>query len=272
MDSAPTFALEARGLCKTFVRGRWWHNRLRHCALENVNLALQQRTTLALVGKSGCGKTALAMCLVGLEQPDRGEIVLNGQSLQTLNRPSAIAARKEVQLVFQDSGSALNPRMSAMQIVEEPLVLCGKYSRKQRRDLAAAMMERVGISPKWSHRQPSEFSGGQKQRLAIARALVLQPKVLIMDEIFVGLDRSIQNQIANLLMELQQSHGLSYLCISHNLGLVSQFADRVAVMDKGRIVDETSSSDFSARAQGDSATVSTPCQQGPSALGTSAGA
>lgn len=263
--------LEARGLCKTFTQGSWWQKRFHYCALDNVSLSLRHGTTLALVGKSGCGKTTLAMCLVGLEQPDSGEIILNGQTFQALDKPLATAARRDVQLIFQDSSSALNPRMSAIQIVEEPLLICGKYARKERGDLAAAMMERVGISSKWSHRLPSEFSGGQRQRLAIARALVVYPRVLILDEIFAGLDLSIQNQIANLLLDLQQSHCLSYICISHNFGLVSQIADTIAIMDKGRIMDEGSFR-LLARTWSSSTAVLKSSQHQPSALGTSSGA
>ncbi len=256
MDSAAKFVLEARGLCKTFIQGRWWEKRFFQCALDDINLTLRPKKTLALIGKSGSGKTTLAMCLVGLEPPDRGEIFLNGQNLQALDKPFAAAARRDIQLIFQDSSSALNPRMSAIEIVEEPLLIGGRHTRRERRDIAAEMMERVGISPKWSRRLPSEFSGGQRQRLAIARALVLQPKVLILDEIFAGLDLSIQNQVANLLLEMQQSYCLSFIFISHDLGLVSQIADTVAVMDKGHIAQELSSDDLLASAWSASAAFS----------------
>lgn len=270
MDSSAKFVLEARGLTKTFIQGRWWQKRLGRVALDNASLGLREQATLALVGKSGCGKTTLAMCLVGLEKPDCGEIFLDGQNLQKFDKPSA--ARSHIQLVFQDSSNALNPRMSAKEIVEEPLLIEGKYSRNQRWDLAAAMMERVGISPKWSHRLPSEFSGGQRQRLAIARALVLQPRVLILDEIFAGLDLSIQNQIANLLLELQQAHGLSYLCISHNPGFVRQFADTVAMMDKGHIVEDVPLNDIPAFAYSSRITMPINLRHRPLTLGKGSGA
>jgi oligopeptide transport system ATP-binding protein len=232
------FMLEVRGLCKTFTQGRWWQKKFHHPALDNVNLALRPNNTLALVGESGCGKSTLAMCLVGLEEPDAGEILLDGRHLRSLDRSWGIHRPREIQLVFQDTGGALNPRMSAIEIVEEPLLIRGQCSRRERRDVAFAMMERVGISPKWAQRKPQAFSGGQRQRLAIARALVLQPRVLILDEIFVGLDLSIRGQVANLLLDLQQSHGLSYICISHDLLLVSQMADMIAVMEQGQIVEQ----------------------------------
>jgi ABC-type glutathione transport system ATPase component len=236
MTASPEFVLEARGLSKTFTQGHWWQKRFRKCALDNVSLTLAANTTLAVVGKSGSGKTTLAMCLVGLERPDSGEIFLDGKSFEPSARRKTNSSRRDIQLIFQDSSSAMNPRMSAIQIVEEPLIVSRQYSRSKRGDWAEAMMQRVGISPNWRHRLPHEFSGGQRQRLAIARALVLKPRILILDEIFVGLDLSIQGQIANLLLEMQSCQGLSYICISHNVALVSQIADAIAVMDQGKIV------------------------------------
>jgi ABC-type glutathione transport system ATPase component len=255
MGPAAEFVLEARSLCKTFTQGRWWQKRFHRRALDHVNLALGCGQTLALVGESGSGKTTLAMCLVGLEKPEAGNIFLEGVNLQTLDKRSLASARREIQLIFQDSSAALNPRMSAMEIVEEPLLIRGQCTRSERCELALAMMERVGVSPHWAKRLPHEFSGGQRQRLAIARALVLKPKVLILDEIFAGLDLSIQGQIANLLLDLQQSHGLSYLCISHNLALVSQFADSIAVMNKGQIVERRVAGDLFARTENSSEAV-----------------
>jgi ABC-type glutathione transport system ATPase component len=271
MHALTGFVLEVRGLSKTFTQGHWWRTQFHYRALDNVSLQLSPKTTLALVGKSGCGKTTLAMCLVGLEQPDAAEIYLDGTNVLDLDNPLAIAARREIQLIFQDSSSALNPHMSAAEIVEEPLQIRGRYTRKQRAEIAAAMMEQVGLSAKWADRKPSEFSGGQRQRLAIARALTLQPKVLILDEIFVGLDLSIQGQIANLLLDLQQSCGLSYICISHNLALVSEIADTVLIMDKGQIVERRMPNDLllpNASPSAESKNV-TPV---PSALGAHSGA
>jgi ABC-type dipeptide/oligopeptide/nickel transport system ATPase subunit len=236
MDSNPHFAIEARGLWKTYTQGKWWQKQF-HCrALEDVNFALDPGSVLAVTGESGSGKTTLAMCLVGLEVPDAGEVLLNGINLHSLKKSSKVEAQRQIQLIFQDSAGALNPRMSAIEIVEEPLLIRGECSRSERSAIAERMLESVGVSPKWKHRLPREFSGGQRQRLAIARALVLKPSVLILDEIFVGLDLSIRGQIANLLLDIKELQRLSYICISHDLALVSQFADTVAVMDRGRIV------------------------------------
>jgi peptide/nickel transport system ATP-binding protein len=246
MNSPSEFVLEARNLAKTYTQGKWWQKKF-HChAIENVSFALRPHETLALVGESGCGKTTLAMCLVGLETPDSGEILVEGASLQSLGKSERASVRREIQLIFQDSAGALNPRMSAIEIVEEPLLLRGQ-PRAERRESAERRMEDVGISAKWKHRLPHEFSGGQRQRLAIARALTLKPKVLILDEVFEGLDLSIQGQIANLLIDLQQAHGLSYICISHNLALAAQFADTIAIMDRGRIVEKGSPEEFERR-------------------------
>jgi len=240
MNPACEFVLEARGLSKTYTQGKLWQKKFRRVALENVCLTLHPGETLALVGESGCGKTTLAMCLVGLEKPDAGEILLNGAKLRLLSKSEKILARREVQLIFQDSAGALNPRLSALQIVEEPLLIRGQHGPSARHEIAVEMMERVGISSTWKHRLPHEFSGGQRQRLAIARALVLQPSVLVLDEVFVGLDLSIQGQIANMLMDLQAANRLSYICISHDLALVGQIADTIAVMHAGQIVERAS--------------------------------
>lgn len=243
MDSTTQFVLEARALSKTYTQGRWWQRKF-HChALDNVSLTLRPAETLALVGESGCGKTTLAMCLVGLEKPDAGEVLVNGATLQRPPRSEQSFPQREVQLIFQDSTGALNPRMPSIEIVEEPLLILGR-PRFERRTAALVMMERVGIPSHWKDRLPHELSGGQRQRLAVARALVLDPKVLILDEVFVGLDLSIQAQVANLLLDLQEERGLSYMCISHNLALAGQLAHRIAVMHQGRIVKEGSADEF----------------------------
>lgn len=244
MNSTREFVLEACALHKTYVHGKWWQKKS-HCqAVDNVSFALRPRETLALVGESGCGKTTLAMCLVGLETPDSGKILIDGANIQLLSKSERLAARQQIQLVFQDSSGALNPRMSALEIIEEPLLLRGQCDSSKRRKLVEEMMESVGLPAQWKHRLPYQFSGGQRQRLGIARALVLKPKVLILDEVFVGLDLSIQGQIANLLLDLQQMYGLSYICISHNLALVGQIADTIAIMHSGRIVEKGSPENF----------------------------
>jgi peptide/nickel transport system ATP-binding protein len=244
MPPVPEPVLEVSGLSKTCRQGHWWEKRFYRTVLRDVGFALPSGRTLGLVGKSGSGKTTLAMCLVGLVEPDEGAISLEGKNLRALGKAERVSAQRQIQLVFQDSAGALNPRMSAAEIVEEPLLVQGLGTSSERAQKAEAMMERVGISPGNKFRRAHEFSGGQRQRLGIARALVLTPKVLILDEVFTGLDVSIRAQIANLLLELQQAQGLSYICISHDLGFVSQIANRIAVLDQGLIVQQANAGDI----------------------------
>lgn len=236
-SSSSNVVLEAHALSKTYVQGRWWQKQFICHAVTNVSLTLRVGETLALIGKSGSGKTSVAMCLVGLEEPDAGEIVIDGSNVKNLNKIEKNHAQRKIQLIFQDSARALNPRMTAIEIVEEPLLIQGRLSQLTRQTMATEMIERVGISPKWKGRRPHEFSGGQRQRLAIARALLLKPKVLILDEVFVGLDASIRGAIANLLLDLQQGLGLSYMFISHDFALVRQLAETVSVMHRGEIIE-----------------------------------
>jgi ABC-type dipeptide/oligopeptide/nickel transport system ATPase subunit len=228
--------LHVQGLYKTCSQGRWWEKRFNISILENVNLVLEARSTLALIGESGAGKTTLAMCLAGLEQADRGVICFDGIDLPQVNHNGKRSIVRDIQLIFQDSASALNPRMSAVQIIEEPLRVGGNLPAKERRERAFEALEHVGIPNSWANRRSHELSGGQRQRLAIARAVVTRPKLLILDEPLAGLDLSIQGQVTNMLLDLQTAYGLSYLYISHNLELVSRIADDIAVMHQGKIV------------------------------------
>jgi ABC-type glutathione transport system ATPase component len=241
--------LEVQGLSKSYTCARWWQRQSRVRALIDVDLVLKAGSTLALVGQSGSGKTTLAMCLVGLEQPDAGDIRFEGKSLLGFSRKERIAARRDIQLIFQDSAGALSPRMSAAEIVEEPLLIQGQWRSKERAERVLETMEQVGFSPAWKDRRPNELSGGQRQRVAIARALVLKPKLLVLDEALAGLDLSILGQITNLLLDLQSAHGLSYLYISHNLELVACIADEVAVIHEGRVVEQAKPSEIFTRTQ-----------------------
>jgi ABC-type glutathione transport system ATPase component len=236
--------MQVRGLRKAYTRTYWWQKRLQFLALDNIDLAIQSGQTLALVGESGSGKTTLAMCLVGLERPDSGEIWFQGRNLLAPGVGTKTRVGSEIQLVFQDSAGALNPRMSAAQIIEEPLLIRRRGSSKERSGLVLEMMDQVGLSSKWKDRLPHQVSGGQRQRLAIARALILKPKLVILDEALTGLDLSIQGQIMNLLLDLQAQEALSYLYISHNLELAARVADEIAVMYQGRIVERASQSEF----------------------------
>jgi len=229
--------LEARGLSKIFHRQRWFRGTTTIRALDCVNVAVAEATTLGIVGESGSGKSTLARCLVMLERADSGEIWFGGRELTGLSRAELAGVHPQMQLLFQDVATSFNPRFSALQVVSEPLQIQRRGIGSQQRAVALELMERVGVSPDAAGRNSAQFSGGQKQRLAIARALTLEPKLLILDESLSGLDLSIQAMIIELLKKLQREQSLSYIFISHDLALVSTLASEIAVMYAGKIVE-----------------------------------
>jgi ABC-type glutathione transport system ATPase component len=206
-------------------------------ALDGVSFSVTAGTTLALVGASGSGKSTLALCLACLERPTAGKILLEGRELTALTESQLRAVRPKIQLVFQDPSGSLNPRLRADEIVTEPYEVRGRLTDAERNERARALLERVGLSSRVGARTPSEFSGGQRQRLAIARAIALDPRVLVLDEALSALDASVQAQIANLLLELQQASGLTYVFITHDLAVAARLADEIAVLERGRIVE-----------------------------------
>jgi ABC-type glutathione transport system ATPase component len=206
-------------------------------ALENVDLEVAPASLTALVGASGSGKSTLAGCMALLEKPDQGEIWFEEQEVSRLSEKALACLRPRIQMVHQDSAGALNPRFTAGQIIAEPLEIQRRESGRRLRARACELMEEVGLPASWADRRPLEFSGGQRQRLAIARAVALKPAFLILDESLSGLDLSTQAQILNLLLDLQKAHSLTYLLVSHDLSLVGQVADFVAVMHQGRVVE-----------------------------------
>jgi len=231
--------LRVAGLGKQYVQRRAFsRTKFSATAFENVDLTLLRGKTLALVGESGAGKSSLARCIALLERPSAGTMELEGVNLLALNRKSLFPIRRRIQMIFQDPTSALNPALTACELIAEPLAIQREGTKSQRRERALQLMEQVGLDARWERKLPFEFSGGQRQRLAIARALVLRPGVLILDEVLSNLDALNQDLILKLLAELQVSHSLSYLHISHDLRLVSEFADQVAVMYQGKIVEQ----------------------------------
>jgi len=206
-------------------------------ALNGVSFTVFPGTTLAVVGESGSGKSTLASCLACLESPTAGNIWFEGKDIVKVEERVRRQLRPQIQLIFQDPASSLNPRWSVLEILLEPLILRRKFTREEMKQCASSLLERVGLSPDFVERPPTELSGGQRQRLAIARALALQPKLLILDEALSALDGSVQAQIANLLRELQSSLGMTYLFITHDLAMAVYLADEIAVMSRGRIVE-----------------------------------
>jgi ABC-type glutathione transport system ATPase component len=226
------------GLSKSYVqRSPFSQKKFVMDALLDVDFEIAPVSVTALVGESGSGKSTLARCLAMLEKPDRGEIWFEGKELSRSKNQELALLRPRIQMVFQDSAGAMNPRFTAAEIVAEPLQIQHRESGARLRLRACELMEEVGLSADSADRRPLEFSGGQRQRLAIARAIALQPAFLILDESLSGLDLSTQAQVLNLLLDLQKVHSLTCLLISHDLSLVGQVADFVAVMYRGRIVE-----------------------------------
>jgi len=204
-------------------------------AVDGVSLEVKPGECLGLVGESGCGKSTLALSIMGLQPPTRGNIRLNGYELSVRDR---METARTVQMVFQDPYASLNPRQTVRRTLADPLRIHGVGNKGEVDDRVMDMLAKVGLRPDHADRYPHEFSGGQRQRIGIARALILQPKLVICDEPVSALDVSIRAQIINLLLELKDEMGLAYILISHDLGVVEHVSDRVAVMYLGRIVEQ----------------------------------
>jgi ABC-type oligopeptide transport system ATPase subunit len=205
------------------------------CAVNNVSFSLNAGETWALVGESGSGKSTTGRLVLGLTPATGGDVQFEGRSLNGLNAAGWRSVRRDMQMIFQDPLSSLDPKRRVGYSLEEPLMIHGIDSRKKR---VTDILEQVGLRPQDASRYPHEFSGGQRQRIGIARALILKPKLIICDEPVSALDVSIQSQILNLLMALQREYGLAYLFISHDLNVVRHIADRVGVMHRGQLVEQ----------------------------------
>ncbi|RWP46929.1 ABC transporter ATP-binding protein [Mesorhizobium sp.] len=206
-------------------------------AVEDVSFSVDAGETLCIVGESGCGKSTVARLLMRLAEPTSGRVLIEGTDIAGLKKGSLRAWRRRMQMIFQDPYSSLNPRLTAERIITEPVENFERLSRKQRKALAGELLQKVGMSPQTMDRLPSELSGGQRQRLGIARALSLNPSLIIADEAVSALDVSVQAQILNLLLDLQQQMGIAFVFISHDLGVVEHIGHRVVVMYLGRIVE-----------------------------------
>ncbi len=208
-------------------------------AVDDISFTVARGETLGLVGESGCGKSTTGRLLIRLLDPTSGSIKLNGDDIAHIPDKELRARRRDVQIIFQDPFSSLNPRKTVEGIISEPLKVHGIGTKEERRARVAELLKLVGMAPDYAKRYPHEFSGGQRQRIGIARALALNPKFIVCDEPVSALDVSIQAQVINLMRDLQRELGLTYLFISHNLAVVRHIADRVAVMYLGKIVEIT---------------------------------
>lgn len=213
-------------------------------AVDAVNITLAQGESLGVAGESGCGKSTVAKLLMGLLAPTSGEILFNGRELATFTGKELNSFRSSVQMIFQDPFSSLNPRMRVGEIIGEPFIIHRLASGKELTAKVLQLMDQVGLAPEQFARYPHEFSGGQRQRIGIARALAVNPKLLVADEPLSALDVSIQAQIINLLIELRKSRGLAYILISHDLAVIRHLSDRTAIMYLGRIVEEGKTADI----------------------------
>jgi peptide/nickel transport system ATP-binding protein len=235
--------IKVENLVKRYARRNPAGGREEVLALDGVSFQVLPGTTLAVVGESGSGKSTLALCLACLEEPTSGGIWFGGKDICKIAGKERREIRPQIQLIFQDPANSLNPSWKAIEIITEPLILQGRTSREGMKERAYALLGRVGLSAEIAERLPGELSGGQRQRLAIARALTLEPRVLILDEALSALDCSVQAQIANLLMELQGALGMTYVFITHDLGMAAHLADEIAVMNGGRIVEHGGAED-----------------------------
>ena len=232
--------VQAKDLCKYFKisGGRMLH------AVEGVNLEIHRGETLGLVGESGCGKSTLGRTMMGIYKPTKGKLIYDGKEVDLTDKKERFAFAKKAQIIFQDPYASLDPRMTVGSIIAEGMEIHGMYDEKKRQERVAELLDIVGLNREHANRFPHEFSGGQRQRIGIARALAIEPEFIVCDEPISALDVSIQAQVMNLLHELQEKMGLTYLFIAHDLNIVKYISDRIAVMYLGSVVELATSDEL----------------------------
>lgn len=246
MDNKAEIILEVKDLRKWFhvKSGLISRDKKYVKAVDGVSFTLHKGETLGLVGESGCGKSTTGRAILRLIEPSSGQVILEGTDITTLSKEQMKAKRKDMQIVFQDPYSSLNPRMTIRKIIGEAIDIHKIASGKAKEEYIRQLLEEVGLGQHHLDRYPHQFSGGQRQRIGIARALAVHPKLMIMDEPVSALDVSIQAQVLNLLQDLQRNHGLTYIFITHNLSVVKHISDRIAVMYMGQIVEMAKKDQF----------------------------
>jgi oligopeptide/dipeptide ABC transporter ATP-binding protein len=243
-NTSESALIEIKGLKKYFPSS---HKQIVR-AVDGVSFSIHRGETFGLVGESGCGKTTIGRCILGLIEPTEGEIRFEDRDLTKLGRGRMRELRRRMQIIFQDPYSSLNPRMKVGAIIAEPLVVHGVGDNRERRERVSDLLRVVGLDPDYANRYPHQFSGGQRQRIGIARALALTPDFIVADEPVSALDVSVQAQVVNLLQDLQEKFGLTYLFISHGLAVVKHISTRVGVMYLGKIVELASAEEIYANA------------------------
>ena len=237
--------LEVQNLKKYYQQGTLFQKKESVKAVDDVSFVLHRKETLAIVGESGCGKSTTVKSIIRLTEPTSGKVILHGEDFTSLKGNALREARKKLKIIFQDPYSSLNPRMTVHDIIAEPIDIEKTWkTRGEREEMVLETMQLVGLDPTWINRYPHEFSGGQRQRIGIARAIILKPDIVICDEPVSALDVSIQAKIINLLKQLQEELNISYIFISHDLGVVKHIADRILVMYLGHVVEEGTSEDI----------------------------
>jgi cationic peptide transport system ATP-binding protein len=238
--------LEVKELSKSYKHKNYWFNKKIKTVLFPISFSVEAHQTLAIIGDTGSGKSTLAKLLVGAEKASSGCILLNGQVLQS-NNTNFKERCQHIRMIFQDSGTTLNPSLTILQLLDEPLKLNTLFDEKRRIELIRITLQKVGLLGDHMNFYPHMLSGGQKQRISLARAIILEPKVIILDEALASLDPSLRSQMINLLLDLQQQMGLAYILISHNLGIIRHFSDNIIVLSEGKIVESGGTRDVMAK-------------------------